>query len=361
MNKKRYLFLDFIRLFAVMLMIQGHVFRVMLSSSIKQENWWKVHETIHGITAPLFLFGAGFIMVVISRRDWQRYLGSNILLRRFKRFLSIILLGYWLHLPYFSLKKILCCMNQKDMLNFFSMDILQCIGMGLILLQLLIIIFRKPTPVMFASFILGTVFMLEPNFLKNTADSLPLFFSTWISSKYNRLFPLFPWAGYLILGGFMGFLFPLKEEEKKKGILYFLIFLALFFIGGVLYSKPSLWNSFTRFSMVLFLTTLSWLAEEKGIMNYLKSFMFLGQESLFAYVFHLVIVFGSVLGPGLSSLYKNSLSLLSTTLLCIAVFTITALFSYLWHLLKTNYPFTFKIIQWSGISAFIILFITRAY
>jgi len=143
-EKVRYTFIDLLRGWAIILMIEPHVFNTFLLTELKQTGWFSVVTFINGLIAPAFLFVSGFVFEISS--------GSKLDdMRKFKlpfwkklwRLVSIILIGYALHLPFYSFSKILTKSTTEQIQSFFAVDVLQCIGVGLLVLFVLRLIIRS--------------------------------------------------------------------------------------------------------------------------------------------------------------------------------------------------------------------------
>src|SRR5258708_39712833 len=86
----RYFFIDLYRSAVILLMLEGHVFRTFLSSPLQQTPLFQIHEILHGLSAPAFLFGAGVTFVISTRKRWEDYHRWGYpLARRIGRFLLI--------------------------------------------------------------------------------------------------------------------------------------------------------------------------------------------------------------------------------------------------------------------------------
>ena len=107
-QKVRYIFIDLLRGWAILIMIEVHVFNAFLLPELKQEGWFGILTFINGLVAPAFLFVSGFAFEVSSgsKLDDMRKFKLSFW-RKLWRYFSIILIGYALHLPYYSLSKII--------------------------------------------------------------------------------------------------------------------------------------------------------------------------------------------------------------------------------------------------------------
>ena len=98
----RELYIDAFRGLMALAMVQGHVTDTLLLPSALAERWYVVQQMFHGSTAPGFLFASGFV-AGLPRAP----LSLRASLRRARRLLFVLGVGYFLHLPYFSVWKTL--------------------------------------------------------------------------------------------------------------------------------------------------------------------------------------------------------------------------------------------------------------
>jgi len=143
-EKVRYTFIDLLRGWAIIIMIEVHVFNAFLLPELKLTGWFDILTFVNGLVAPAFLFVSGFAFQVSSgsKLDDMRKLKSPFW-KKLWRYFSIILIGYALHLPYYSLSKVLNKSTPEQLQSFFAVDVLQCIGVGLLVLFALRLIIRS--------------------------------------------------------------------------------------------------------------------------------------------------------------------------------------------------------------------------
>jgi len=195
---KRVEAVDLFRFLVLFFMIQGHLFRAYLLPAVRQAHWYLIHETLHGMVAPGFLFSAGFTAFLSFHNKRQNYIHlDRAFFKRLRRILFVIAIGYWIHLPFFSLRKTLWQISQGRAGEFFKTDILQCIGVGLLLFTIIAVVLKNEKIVALVSLLAGALFFLLPATVKHIHlhPAIDPYFNTDIS-----LFPIFPWAGFLFLG-----------------------------------------------------------------------------------------------------------------------------------------------------------------
>ncbi|HSQ76692.1 MAG TPA: heparan-alpha-glucosaminide N-acetyltransferase domain-containing protein, partial [Bacteroidota bacterium] len=100
--------LDFMRGFAVIVMVIGHSIDSVLSPAARTTDLFRVYDGLRGFTAPLFLFISGFAFSVVVLKRWDAYVAFGApARRRLTKMIMLLGLGYALHFPFFSLNKLL--------------------------------------------------------------------------------------------------------------------------------------------------------------------------------------------------------------------------------------------------------------
>jgi len=379
-EKPRYVFIDLFRTIIILLMLEGHVVRQFLSPELKSTTAFFLHELLHGITAPAFLFGAGLTFVISSHRKWNAYhRWGPELERRLRRVVMIFFIGIFLHLPYFSFRKIMFEATPLDMLILFQSDVLTCISVGLIALHLILLFFRREDKFQGAVIVsliftvLATPVVWDIDFLHYT----PLLLVQLSNSLHGSPFPLFPFLGYLFAGVAVSRGFVVAVEAC--GVPVFMKRLAL---GGVLAAAAGLWIAVIPFTIyrssdfwytspsyflirlgILFMATAGVWRAGQAMPRALGSVLVLGKESLLVYVLHLLVLYGSAVNAtvNLAGILPPELGLLES-LWVFAGLTVLMFFSAkLWNRLKTANAAAYRLVQASVGSAILYLFFTNDY
>lgn len=355
---------DLFRFFVLFFMIQGHLFRAYLLPAIRQEHWYKVHETFHGLVAPGFLFAAGFAAFLSFHNKRQNYIHlDRAFFKRLRRILFVFVIGYWIHLPFFSLRKTLQFVRLGKADEFLRVDILQCIGVGLLLFTLLAVLLKNEKVVVVFSALAGALFFLLPDAVKGIRlhPVIDPYFNYDVS-----IFPIFPWVGFLCIGIVTAYIYSqLKKEVFFKlllglGVLFFPWF---FFRSSQFHFKAELTlsgNLNKAGGVFLLLWFSDWLLRKVNgrFLGILKK---AGTESLFVYVLHLFIIFNSLFRPGLKSFFENSLNVLQALLLFLAVQLVVFAASLLYNYAKEKQPLLWRWgfnVFWA---AFLLMFVLRPH
>jgi uncharacterized membrane protein len=305
-GKARFLFVDMLRGWALLVMIEVHVFNVLLLPVLKSTNWFSILNFVNGLVAPSFLFISGFAFAISTK-------GKTHELRKFDyafwkklgRILLIILAGYSLHLPVLSLRRLMHFYGHDTLISFYNVDILQCIGIGLLFIFLLKLLIKSDkiyNSIVMVSLLLSV--LLSPIIWKTDFTAfmiIPL--ANYFNAANGSFFPIFPWIGFLLAGvlSCTYYLDARKKNREKSSILKLVIAGIIFAVIGHIFLTPEL-NIFNcdhkanplfflqRLGYVLLLLGVCWAYIEK---RHTKSSFVLdvGRESLLVYWLHLQIIY----------------------------------------------------------------------
>ncbi len=133
---------DLARLAAIVFMVQGHTLDVLLASEYRQGAIFNGWLFLRGLTAPIFLVVAGCSFFLATARNGMFNCTDNAtIMRRLARFSGFIAIGYIMHMPARSLST-LRTVDAAGFQSWTQVDVLQCIGITLIALQLLALMAR---------------------------------------------------------------------------------------------------------------------------------------------------------------------------------------------------------------------------
>ena len=374
-DKTRFIYMDLLRGWALIIMIEVHIFNAFLNPALKESGWFLILNFINGLVAPAFLFVSGFAFVISSERriDDLRKFGKYFW-NKLSRIGLIFLAGYSLHLPFFSFSKIINQSSHSHLTTWFNVDILQCIAAGLLLLLILRILIKKEI-VFYVVLLFLAIFisLISPVFWKiNFGNILPLFFANYLTPKQGSYFPLFPWLFYLLAGAvYSKFFINSRSDGRevvfiKKLALYSIIPVVLghLFLSGLFNSplftiRPNTLFIYQRLGYVLLLASLFWYFADKRQTK--KSFVLdISRESLLIYWLHLEIIYSKVWnGKSLEEIIGQGLTViecLGATFLLIVLMIIVAK---LWGLFKLKHPVYASTITSAVIILTVIIFVIR--
>jgi len=377
-SKQRYLFIDLLRFVTAFFMVQGHVFDALLSPQVKSHHLYYLHDFFHGFVAPAFLFASGVAYGASTMKRWEEHtVWGTRTRRRVAKFLGLIAVGYALHLPYFSLRKTLAAASSAEIKSLLQSDVLQCVGVTLLLLQMSILLTkeRKTFKWLAAGIAASVIFSAPLMWSRHFSGVLPLALVSYLSPETGSWFPLFPWAGYILCGVLIGAVvakartpahalsITVKSAALGAGLL--LLSWVVMYLPFSFYPDHDFWKSnpamfFVRLSVVslvgncIFLAQHWWQATPRLP-------LIIGRHSLFIYILHLVIVYGSVVNRGLAQRIGPTLQLSQTLGVAAAVFATVSLVTILWYQLKTRSQTAASWITTAGATVFIVAFLIRPW
>ena len=322
MEQQRLYFIDAIRAWAILMMLQGHFIDGLLDPIFRDESQlvFRIWKYFRGITAPVFFTASGLIFTYLIYKSKDLAYRRERIKKGLIRALQLLLLGYALRL------------NMRGLFqgylypSFFYVDVLHCIGVALLGIIGLYMLLGKKSATGFgvvAIFIGLLLFVFEPAYDKLAWEGVPLFLSHYITKAHGAIFTVIPWIGYSFFGAFIAL--PLLKFTAKKHFYLWGIGLSLllgyllkfqssaFFIDiydrfGIEIFKSVAYNNylFIRLGDVLWVLAVFMAARKLAKHpNILK----IGQNTLSIYVIHSVILYGSFHGFGLYRFFKKSLSM----------------------------------------------------
>jgi len=356
-------------------MLEGHVLRELLTPDLKATQFFAFHEAFHGVTAPGFLFGAGFTFAIATQRRWEESIAfTHGFYRRMWRAVLLVLIGYALHIPFLSLHKTLATANFTQWNAFFIFDVLQCIGMCLLLMRLLLVILRRERLFIVTLLALLFTFVYTTPLLWTTQiqQRMPLLVLSAINGLTGSPFPLFPYAGFLIAGTCVSWLFLRIGQERHQelfvawlmlaGLLLVIVSAFLDMLPVQTYTQYNFWSTspnyfWIRLGILLLMLSVLWYMEDyfsihgKSIVWMPKWLTILGIESLFVYIAHLLILCGWVTNTeyNLRGCWGGKLNVIETILVFFGLTLLMIPFSFFWrHLKKKHSKLMRGIFWWMG-------------
>lgn len=319
-NQRLY-FVDAMRAWAILMMLQGHFIDSLLDPVFRDpaNPIYATWKYFRGITAPVFFTVSGFIFTYLLIRAPRQGFENPRIRKGLRRGLQLIGIGYLLRTNLFGILK------GSIYPSFFLVDVLHCIGVALLVIIGLYLLSYKIKEQVLPVLLLLTgilLFVFEPAYKIWDYSEIPHFLANYFTKANGSVFTVIPWVGYSTIGGFLAHSFYRYKSDTKL----YTKSLILCFIAGYLL----IWHSSSFFS---------WLARMSGIElfqsivsnNYLfirlgdvmlvftvfillrtilnkEIFLKIGQNTLSIYVIHFIILYGSFTGYGLYKYYHHSLT-----------------------------------------------------
>ena len=313
--KSRIIFIDVLRAYAILMMLQGHFVDTLLAESYRNAEapLFFLWSFMRGMTAPIFFTVTGIVFIYLLLKDGQPLRENKRVKKGLRRGLFLLGIGYLLKINFPGL-----------LFGYFSpwiwaVDVLHVIGLALIAL-IAICGLRELLGGSLATWMIafgvGT-FLIDPFFTENTWDHLPYIFAHYLTMDLGSNFTMVPWLGFAFFGGAIGY--ALSQKARWAFSHWFPALLMAFGITLALGSwqmlvnlyeltgwhyLPVLFNNnylFWRLGHVFIVISLfMWVVPRIGTIPRLITKI--GSETLTIYGAHYVILYGTWLGFGLSQL-----------------------------------------------------------
>ncbi len=354
MKANRLFFIDAVRAFAILMMLQGHFIDTLINPIYRDETniLYQVWSYFRGITAPTFFTISGLVFLYLLLKAKAKGDDNPRIKKGLYRALLLIGIGYMLRIDIFGWFR-----GEFD--NYiFVIDVLQCIGLSLILLIGCYVLLRKHVRALsFLLLILGCIcFLTEPLYRTLDLSHVPELFANYITKTNGSIFTILPWFGFTAFGGFLATIFFSHVHRNRFRLVTVISFFIFGFLlieySSLLLMKLYYWTDislfkasayynylFTRFGNVLLLFGVFYAAEP-----FLKGSLIgkIGQKTLSIYVIHFILIFGSLTGLGLKHFFFKSLNPSQAILGALLFMIVVCLISF--HYVKTN-AFIYKSVR----------------
>ena len=302
LNTQRIYFIDIVRAFAILMMLQGHFIDTLLSPIYKDPNsiLFSIWSYFRGITAPTFFTISGLIFTYLLLKAKEKG-DDNLRMRKgVLRGLFLILVGYLLRIPFLS------WLSGKFNTYFLVIDVLQCIGVSLILIISIYFLSTKRSFIFsLITLLLGfIIFLSEPLYRNLNIENIPLFINNYISKSNGSIFTIIPWSGFVCFGAFLATIFHKnlhKANFKRITVVSFLAIsiLLIFYSSSIL----SFLYKLTDIQLFLDAANYNYLFTRLGNVFLYFAFFYsleqflkfplilkIGQKTLSIYVIHFIII-----------------------------------------------------------------------
>ena len=335
----RILYLDLMRAFAILMMLQGHTVHVFLADQYKNmdsviySSWY----IIRGYTAPIFMFTSGVVFTYLLTLKKFSFSDNPRIKKGIIRGISLILIGYILRYPTYKVF-IFTDVTPEQWLTFFAVDALHLIGFGLLVvvfLEWISSISKINNSVIY--FLIAIIILVTSPWIHslNWGEYLPIPFASYFTFEYGSIFPLFPYLQYMLIGAVVGSLlskYPNLYKNISANITILIFGIVLIILSRYIYSifeNHEVYDysqSLNRIGVVLILNSIFVLIAVK-IISVPKYLLILAKSSLLIYIVHLVILYGSPWSLGLYHLIGGDFSVLMTILSTLIMIILMVLIS----------------------------------
>lgn len=304
-------YVDWMRGFAVLLMMQTHAYDSWLSPEAKQTTFYGWSRLIGGYAAPLFLFLAGASLALAAEGRFRKGVaGPEVARGGARRGLEVLLYAALFRVWMFTTSGFA---RPADLVR---VDVLNCIGLSMILVSAAAL--RHPTATRRAGGALAfaaAIALLTPlAWDSRWPAGIPAPLLAYVSGRApGSFFPLFPWAGFTAAGAAAGLLLARGRAEGREGRAV----AALAACGAVAiptallldrlpqaYPRYDFWwtspNYFlVKVGILLLLLGLCYAWGRAPWAEWPSALRQMGRTSLLVYWIHIEIVYGGIVAPEL--------------------------------------------------------------
>ena len=370
--------LDVLRGVAVVIMVLGHGVDSVLSPSVRATDMFRVYDAVRGFTAPLFLFISGLAFMVATERRWEEYrtIGPAVA-NRLGRILFLLIVGYALHLPYFSFEKVVAGATSAELARFLQVDVLHCVAVTLLVLQIIVMLSRTPAAAAAVAGSLAAVIALAAPVLwsADLSGSLPRFLTPYLNAHQPSVFPVVPYAVYMLAGAVVGRLYLGSRAKGTEPVVLGRV-LVISAIGGLLgvisalvppqlYPMHDWWKANPGLMLirlfVVFTLAASFLGAGPLPRFVSRPLVVLGRASFLIYSVHLILVYGSSANDGLMQLVGQRLDMPAALAVAATVLLAMTAMVHLHAYLKTQYAGRVAAARMFVATAVAYVFLTRPY
>jgi uncharacterized membrane protein len=376
-QKSRLAFIDLLRGWALLVMIEVHVFNAFIFPELKLTSWYHSLNFVNGLVAPSFTFISGFVFLLASRKKLDSFRTyRNDFWRQTGRITLIWLTGYALHLPFYSFRKSMYDSTREQLLSFYQSDVLHCIAFGLLILFLLRLLIKKDR--IYSMVLLSTglfVVLTTPLiWMYDFTQWVPAPVAAYMNSRHYSLFPLFPWLAFMLFGGYLASAYITAREEQREKKFIVRIAAAGIVIAavcaaerefidwipfGVLDVRANPFFFFERMGIVTALLALCWFyADYRKTQK--STVLDVSRESLMVYAAHLMVIYGRFWeDKSLAFRYGGTWRIPECTAGTVVLMLIMIAAAGAWGWLKRRHGPLAKIFFWIFTGTLTIMFLTK--
>ncbi len=346
-----------------LVMVQGHVMDSLLTRASQAEPWYVFQQMFHGSTAPGFLFASGFV-AGLPRAP----LALHASLRRARRLLFVLAIGYFLHIPYGSFWKIVAVASPSQRALLFACDALHVIAVTqLFALLLQWLAGRHWTSV--AAVIALVIVVLTPFVWSSGLSArLPEVLGPYLDQRSGSRFPVFPFSAFVLAGTLAGAILGRAEPSVRHrralvgggALLLSGGLLAWALEGKVDFWGPSPAYVLVRLGGLVVLMRLVEIAAHHALPG-IRALALLGHETLLVYVLHLFLLFGGVFGSAPLSGFAGRLGVAGAGGVVLGMLPVLLPAAWLWRAAKQRAPHEAQLALVFASIAFLYEFLTRPW
>lgn len=317
-KRGRVVFIDALRLLALMQMVNGHTLDAVMVDSIRTSEWFPTYDYLRGLVSVSFMFAAGlaYHLTTFVRFDPVRAAAGRR--KRVTRAFFLIAIGYAMRLGP-NLLSSDAALRDVAVAYLCRIDVLHCIGFSILVLETITACVRTADQARIAAASAATILLV----LAPVTGAIPIdagnrVWLGWLSHEGASYFPVAPWAAYPLLGAALGGVVAPDEGGAKKAprrllfaavgayLLAIVLRVQLPHLGEGIHPASSPAFFLEKLAALLVLCApLAFLVRNVPALP--RPLEVLTGETLVVYVFHLLALFAPFVGP--ARMFRHALEL----------------------------------------------------
>src|SRR6266851_3041080 len=304
--------LDWMRGLACVLMFQTHCYDAWLSPAARQSSFFMYSQLLGTLPAPLFLFLAGVSAAMMANKAISKgsmSTAAKTILRRGAEIWALAML--------FRLQEYLIAWHWAPWTDLLRMDVLNCIGVSLILIGLACRFSASwPRFVALSGTAALAISCATPLIWTHRMSWLPWFVESYFDGVHTQgkplpwLFPIFPWAAFAFAGVVVGYFILSEAGRRLQPIMVPVTAISGLAIAGIgygldhlpfqLYPAYDFWHTSPNFFLIrlgvviIILAACDARCRLPALLSKSKALILMGQHSLLVYWVHIEFVYGRV-------------------------------------------------------------------
>jgi peptidoglycan/LPS O-acetylase OafA/YrhL len=334
---QRLLYLDWVRGIAALVMLQGHVFNSFTRADLREGGPYVMSQFLGGMPPAVFLFLLGVTFAFLMDSQAKKGVAAA------GRWLAALKRSGYLFAAAFAfrLQLWLFAFDQSRWTDVFRVDILNCMGLALLVLAVMAV-FRTEERIRLCAILGVAIAAASPLITSLDWSHTPEIVRNYIVPDHN-FFGFFPWASFVAFGMSAGSILRTLKSDDMPFAMQWLAW------GGVtlafsawtmssmsisIYSNSDFWlNSpaliLIKLGAIMILIAFAWLWNLRASADQWSWVRQFGMTSLLVYWVHVELVYGRWFGA-----FKEQLSVGQTVLTAV----VTILLMLALSLLRTNWP-----------------------
>jgi uncharacterized membrane protein len=329
-GKQRLLYLDWLRGFAALIMLQGHCFHSFLRNDLREGGPYVFSQFLGGMPPAIFLFLTGITLAFLMDSNERKGLPAATRVAT-----AIRRAGYLFGIAFlFRLQLYLFGFPDSPAGDVLKVDILNCMGFAILVMSVMAF-FRTAARVRVCALLGLAIALLSPVVSGLSWTGVPPLVKHYLAPDFNY-FSFFPWAAYLAFGLSAGSVLRVIKREHLDRAMQWSAVVGMAVVAGAYYLASSpfsiyphadFWlNSPTQVlikqGVILMTLPLGFLWTEYGAHEGWSLVRQFGTTSLLVYWAHIELVYGRWLW-----FLKENLSVAQTVVWAIVIILLMLLIS----------------------------------